>query len=70
MSVEEEIYRMLIPEGGAPEPPAPLRDKNGKIINCHFCSNHPIYKRGIPAITYTKDSPPVPRCGPCGRWVE
>ena len=70
MSVEEEVYRMLIPEGGTPEPPPPLRDKNGKIIYCHFCAGHPVQKRRVPAITYTKDNRRVPRCGPRGRWVE
>ena len=71
-SIEEQVYRMLMAqeEGSVPEPPEPLHDKNGKIIYCHFCANHPTYKRGVPAITYTQDSPRVPRCGPCGRWVE
>lgn len=74
MSSIEEVYKLL-QRINAPKkidftPDPPLLDKKGNIIYCHFCSRHPVYKRRVPAVTYTHDKHPVPRCGPCGRWRE
>lgn len=45
-----------------------LRDALGNVVLCHYCYNHPVERRQVPAIRKTSDG--TPYCGPCSRWVE
>ena len=70
-SIEEQVYDLLDNENKPLlyRKLPPLRDKKGNIIYCHFCLNHPSFKSKVPAVTYTEEGH-IPRCAPCGRWVE